>query len=489
MKDIRRSRPRTGTMGLVGGAAMVLLAGPALGLAAPTGAAAASPQAGAGSTAHGGHAPEITVRRVGPARTVPFLVRGPGEAVLTLDSRAPGVSWGTAGSESAVVSAYVDGRYTTDIVIPSDQPITRTFSLGRLERGPHKLEFRFAADRSPKGARSARLGAAAVQVYGENTDTGLILRNAPVYYGRNLPELGTAFQSATTDAPLYSYHEVLPAKTPGHKVLQYTVIWTNEDGGTNSPALMARWGRTTDIEWAYDVEVDAKGKPVPGTGVYQAANHQTLVFAGGYERDRPRLETCTSNNNLCDVVDDPMRFSPAPVQELPAGQPREHMMDVNPWLYPVMAQEMTREGKIESPSDPATPELGDQRTYLYLAVAHTAAPATDAGNVGLSIGVRLKGDPVLYRSNHVDPTWSITREGTAATTVELPAGTTQSDIEEIVALRTPVVETGASLTVTAVTRAFFLGEDYLPSASFLDWSGSTVLTQQSPSATLWAPAS
>jgi hypothetical protein len=164
-------------------------------------------------------------------------------------------------------------------------------------------------------------------------------------------------------------------------------------------------------------------------------------------------------------------------------------MDVNPWLYPVMAQEMTREGKIESPSDPATPELGDQRTYLYLAVAHTAAPSTDAGNVGLSIGVRLKGDPVLYRSNHVDPTWSITREGTAATTVELPAGTTQSDIEEIVALRTPVVETGASLTVTAVTRAFFLGEDYLPSASLLDWTGSTVLTQQAPSATLWAPAS
>lgn len=497
MKENRRWQPRTGVVGVAGGAVMALLAGSALALTAVPAAASAAASASASASAsaasgshgsHGGshgHGTTLTVRRGGPQGTVPFVAARRGEAVVTLESQAPGVSWGTQGSESAVVSAYVDGRYASDLVVPSDQPISRSFSLGHLTAGKHQLRFRFAADRSPKGARSVKLGKVAVRVYGEHTDMGLVLRNAPVLYGRNLAALGTPFQSSTTDTPAFEYHEVLPATTPGHKVLQYSVIWSNEDGGTDSQALMARWGRTTDIEWAYSVEVDAQGEPVADTGIYQAANHQTLKFAGTYEGDRPRLETCTSNNNLCDTVDDPMRFSLAPTQSLPTGQPREYMMDTNPWLYPVMAQEMTREGKIESPTSADTPTLGDQRTYLYLAVAHTASPSADAGNVGLSVGVRLKGDPKLYRSDHSTASWSITREGTAATTVELPVGTTPDDVEEIVALRTPVLETGASLTVSRITRAFFLQDDYLPGTSFIDWTGSTTLTQATPEATLW----
>ncbi|WP_328535705.1 hypothetical protein [Streptomyces sp. NBC_00344] len=283
------------------------------------------------------------------------------------------------------------------------------------------------------------------------------------------------------------WHEFLPSTTPGHRVLQYSVIWSNEDGGTDTPALMSRWGRTTDIEWVYRTEIDAHGRSVPGTGVYQAPDHQTLPFAGSYEGGRPLLETCTSNNNMCDRVDDPMRFSLSPEQTLPAGQPREHMMDVNAWTYPVMAQEMIREGKIESPGDPSTVEVGDQRNYLCIAVAHSAVPAADTGSVGLSIGVRLRGDDTLYRSDHGVPTSSVNRDGTAATTVELPPGTAAGDIAEITALRTPVTETGAALHVTAVTRAFLLGRDYLPQASFAGWNGDITLTPAAPSAVLWKP--
>jgi hypothetical protein len=57
------------------------------------------------------------------------------------------------------------------------------------------------------------------------------------------------------------------------------------------------------------VEVDQDGNSVAGSGVYQAANHQTPPFARQYDGSHPLLETCTSNNNMCDTVDDPMRFA------------------------------------------------------------------------------------------------------------------------------------------------------------------------------------
>ncbi|WP_405687844.1 hypothetical protein OG204_32110 [Streptomyces sp. NBC_01387] len=488
----RRAARRTARLSTAAATA-ALTAAAALGVMSPAQAATASRPAshsrsGASASRVSPAPPAVQVRRGGPARSVAFSTARTGEAVLTLDSSAPGVSWQTRGSESAVVSVSTDGRYTTDVVIPSGEPLTRSFTLGHLRAGHHTLRLAFAADRSPAGATRALLGSLAVSVTPEDTDAGTVLRNAPVLYGRNIPALGTEFQSATTDTPLVMWHESLPSAVPGHRVLQYSVIWSNEDGGTDSPALMARWGRTTDIEWVYRTEIDAHGRRVPGTGVYQAPDHQTLRFAGEFDGDRPLLETCTSNNNMCDSVDDPMRFSLSPAQDLPAGQPREHLMDTNAWTYPVMAQEMVREGRTESPTDPSTPEVGDQRDYLYIAVAHTAASAGATGDVGLTVGVRLRGGDTVYRSDHAVPTSSVNRDGTAATTVELPPGTTAADIAEITAIRTPVGASEATLDVTAVTRAFFLGRDYLPTASFADWSGKVSLSPAGPSAVLWRPA-
>jgi hypothetical protein len=42
----------------------------------------------------------------------------------------------------------------------------------------------------------------------------------------------------------------------GRGWIRYSVIISNEDGGTATPALMARWERTTDIELIYEVEMD-----------------------------------------------------------------------------------------------------------------------------------------------------------------------------------------------------------------------------------------
>jgi hypothetical protein len=375
------------------------------------------------------------------------------------------------------VSVSVDRRYATDLVVSGRQPLHRQLALGRLSAGHHQLRLHFADERSAAASRSVLLDAVTVSTYSPRNADYLVLRYAPVVYGRNLAELGSPYQNAVTDTPLVAWHETTPATTPGHTVLTYSLVWSNEDGGTNTPALMARWGRTTDIEWVYSVEVDSQGARVAGSDTYR------------YEADHALLETCTSNNNMCDVVDDPMRFFLSTLQTRPVDQAREYLMDTNPWTYQTMAKEMIREHKIEPPSavTPLTPEVSDQRNYLYAVVKKTtAAPNDGLSWVGVALGVRLVGGTTVYLSNHVDPTWSVQRDDPAATTVELPAGTTVDDIAEVSVHRIVVgTDTGAAVHVTAIKRGFFLGAGYLPEQSFLTWDDDVVLDGTTPSAVIW----
>ncbi|MGI5509061.1 hypothetical protein [Streptomyces sp. CA-106131] len=435
------------------------------------------------------HSRHIQVRRDHPDVRVPVVVSRSGEAVIDLNAEAPGTDWAVAGAESAVVSISVDRHYATDLVVSGGQPLHRQLALGHLKAGVHILRLHFSDERSPAAATSALVDSLRVTTYAPDSPEYLVLRYAPVVYGRSLTDLGSPYQNATTDTPLIAWHEVAPAATPGHQILTYSVVWSNEDGGTNTPALMARWGRTTDIEWIYSVEVDEHGNRVAGSDTYQAPNHGTLHFSGKYEGDHALLETCTSNNNMCDVVDDPMRFFLSTLQTLPAGQPREYLMDVNPWTYEIMAKEMLREHKVEAPSASTqfTPDMSDQRNYLYAVVKKSTEPAnTGASWVGVSLGVRIVSGQTVYLSHHVDPTWSISRDLPAATTVELPAGTKAEDIAEVSVHRVVVgTDTGATVHVTGINRGFFLGQDYRPQQSFLTWSGDVTLDANNTSAVIW----
>ncbi|TDD70337.1 hypothetical protein [Actinomadura rubrisoli] len=442
------------------------------------------------SPAHAATAPgTVNVHRGGPARSLSFTARRDGEAVIGFTASAPGVSWDRKGAEAAVVSIAVDGRHVTDLVVPSSDPTPRSLGLGRVRHGRHKVTLRFARG-SASAARRVALARTRVRMPAADQ---VALRHAPVVIGRTEGPLNDPYQNATTDTPLIAWHETRPAATPGHRVVEYSVVWSNEDGGTDSPALMARWGRTTDIEWIYRVEVDAKGRRVDGTGVYQAPAHQTLKFTGRYEGDHPLLQTCTQNNNMCDVIakDAPLRFLPDVTATRPAERAREVVMDREPWTYRVMAQEMVREGKIEKPSDPATPAVGDQRAYLFAEFAKTTGIPTGTGSApGVALGVRLKSGPSrLYRSDHDQPTWSIERDGAVAGTVELPEGTAVSDIASVEALRRPVGlgDNGAPATVTSINRGFFLDAAYRPRPSGVTWSGSVTVTRERPSAVLWRP--
>ena len=89
------------------------------------------------------------------------------------------------------------------------------------------------------------------------------LAHGPILYAR-VNTIGRV-----TDITLLSYCERLVEN--GRAVLQYTVIFSNEDGGTSTRALMSRWGRTTDVEYIYRAWLDARGNVERAT--IQARDH------------------------------------------------------------------------------------------------------------------------------------------------------------------------------------------------------------------------
>ncbi|XVQ89525.1 hypothetical protein ACQP2K_19545 [Microbispora siamensis] len=165
-----------------------------------------------------------------------------GEALVDLDAAAPGTDWAVRGAESAVVSIFVGGRYATDLVVSGERPLHRQLALGRLRAGAHTLRLRFAGERSAAGSATVRLDTVKVTTYAPGSRDHLALRYAPIVYGRNVSDLGSPYQNATTGTPLIAWHEATPL-AGGHTRLTYSVVWSNEDGGTNTPALMARWAQ------------------------------------------------------------------------------------------------------------------------------------------------------------------------------------------------------------------------------------------------------
>jgi hypothetical protein len=427
-----------------------------------------------------------------------FVVGEATEARLSFRASAPGTDWGRSGHETAVLAIAVDGRVVGDVVaVRGARPSVYRVALGRVGSGAHVVSVALDRAQSAPAARQARAGKLRIALA---QPSDLVAKYAPILYGRDLPEIPGRFENNHTDAPLLGYH-TSSRDTAGRTTIEYTVIWSNEDEGTDAPALMARWGRTTDIEWIYRVTVDRRGRKV--SDVYQAPDHAVMPFAGARERHHPLLRTATGNNTTVPVAPaaagSRYRFPLHFAQSLPAGGAREVMMDVNPWTYQVMAKEMARERKVESPASPDTPALSDQRDYLFAelkkATTYPVAPAPGSW-VGVALAVQLRGSDRWFTSNHDVPDWSIQRDDPAATTIELPPRTTPAAVAAIRAVAVPVgtptvpPPSDYRITVSALRRGFLLRRDLSPGKPLFDWSGNVTLSPAAPTAVLWrAPAS
>jgi hypothetical protein len=252
------------------------------------------------------------------------------------------------------------------------------------------------------------------------------------------------------------------------QTFRYTVIFSNEDGGTQTSALMARWGRTTDIEWVSETQVNARGEVVKS--VFQGVNHETKNFRGIREAGHPALVVASDNNNFADDGQSEMRFALRPVSVDLSKSSREEVMDQRPWIYRVMAEEMIREGKI---TDERTlgARIADLRNYLYL-----DASSRQQNGAALSFAVKLKGDSRWYTSDLGIGYYKIDRSGFFRTTVRLPQGTTVDRIERIAA-RCDLTNNprsseeiskaaSAQCELNSVNKVFLLDQQFQPGQTF-----------------------
>src|SRR5262245_10247902 len=176
-----------------------------------------------------------------------FALARDGEAVATIAAGCAGCDWAVEGREAAMLSIAVDGAYSQHLLLTRGAaPAEYRIMLGALTAGTHRLSIERDSERSAKGAGAVTFGRIDVQVFPPDAPEFAWLSRAPILRARP----GTV--EHFSDPPLVMYAEKDVAGESGsHYQLQYTVIFTNEDGGTPTDRLMATWGRTTDIEFIY----------------------------------------------------------------------------------------------------------------------------------------------------------------------------------------------------------------------------------------------
>jgi hypothetical protein len=238
-------------------------------------------------------------------------------------------------------------------------------------------------DSFPPGQRGASKGSREDTSFEAFGKTHLARANSPVIYAR------ADTIDKFSDIPLLTYYEMFD-EPDGVTRIRYSVIFTNEDGGTQSKALMARWGRMTDIEWMYEMRVDKNGKILDET--YQAANHVTKPFKG--ERifgSHPVMYDATDNNNFSDTGCSQLRLAIEAVEADLSHGSRETLMERFPWIYRVMSEEALREGRIV-PSDAGPNTIDDPREYLYAEIYDEPESAAVAFGILTTDGRKFSSD-------------------------------------------------------------------------------------------------
>lgn len=386
-----------------------------------------------------------------------FILPQPAHAVVNFQISTD-TDWEDQKLPAVLLEVVVDERLASHLVTYMGRLNGGHFysiHLGFLTAGQHEL----ALQRADSSLAAIKLQNVRLDAYYANHPFYPVLMQAPIIFGRQ-PDM------RSSDVPLLLAYE--KTDLPTGDELTYTVFFSNENGGTPPPGLLHLWGRYTDIEWVYRVELDASGKPRRGGASFQGKAHQEFPYFGSFENEQPALQVATLNNLFDDSLTTPLRFALPPFSAIPPDGMRESVMLEAPWTWQVSAQEARREQRLMGQSADSM-RIADLQRYLYIQfIAEPETLNTPAGGYFIA---KYKNDPHAYASNLGNPRLTI-RSGkkiVRQTAVRLPAGINQDDLQQ---LQFAADSSGGSLVLKSVMRIFSLEVNDLPREGKLNWRGS-----------------
>ena len=403
-----------------------------------------------------------TVRANGTGR-VTFTAVGAGQAVAIVTLSSPDADWGLAGSESIVVDYSIDGEPRGSLVVyDGTRETDYRIQLGEVGAGQHTVTLKHAKKKSPADRSPLIIHGFATEVIAVGDQRYDAIRYAPVLLGfdDDLNPGGGHAGNAVSDVPLILYVDAEPGS--GKTTYSYTLIWSNEDGGTGyfPEVLMAQWGRPHDIETILRVEVSDSGELLSMR--YRIDEDGTWPdFAGAFQGSHPVLRTRTKNGLISDDGDSKLRFAIYPFSYDDSVGARQRALMLDPVSYRVGAKELVRENKTESDARPSTTMPSDLRNYLFLEL-----------DIDVSIGgFVVRGHAVVdgqtYLSDHGVPGGQVlpgvdslslrVPDGKRQISIELPEGTTLDDISEF-----GLQGIGLMSGTMYYLDGFMLGPDYFP---------------------------
>src|SRR6478672_11069951 len=177
----------------------------------------------------------LSLARLSAVTTHPFSVQSTSEVVATITASCERCDWSVPGREAVVLQLSVDGRYSQHLVLTRGADASEyRVQLGTLPPGAHQLSVAPDAARSAGDAGEVHIHRVEFAAFDDHQPEFFWLSHAPILRAR--PGSLERF----SDIPLLMYVEHNIAGESGSRYsLQYTVIFTNEDGGTPTDRLMA----------------------------------------------------------------------------------------------------------------------------------------------------------------------------------------------------------------------------------------------------------